>query len=102
MAQINGRDELSIKEKVETPIGHPNRRNEAVPFLKEKFVKNASPYLKEEANSICSNILDNYNYDNLKIHLPILEYCAHQGIKKAQDYIEKYYENLELINTQTV
>lgn len=55
--------------------------------------------LKEEANSICSNILDNYNYDNLKIHLPILEYCAHKGIKKAQDYIEKYYENLELINT---
>ena len=49
---------LSIKEKVETPIGHPNRRNEAVPFLKEKFVKNASPYLKEEeANNLWENIL---------------------------------------------
>ncbi len=49
---------LSIKEKVETPIGHPNRRNEAVPFIKEKFVKNASPYLKEEeANNLWENIL---------------------------------------------
>ncbi len=48
---------LSIKEKVETPIGHPNRRNEAVPFLKEKFIKNASPYLKEEANNLWENIL---------------------------------------------
>ena len=49
---------LSIKEKVETPIGHPNRRNEAVPFLKEKFVKNAYPYLKEEkANNLWENIL---------------------------------------------
>ena len=48
---------LSIKEKVETPIGHPNRRNEAIPFLKEKFIKNASPYLKEEANNLWENIL---------------------------------------------
>ena len=46
------------REKVETPIGHPNRRNEAVPFLKEKFVKNASPYFKEEeANNLWENIL---------------------------------------------
>lgn len=55
--------------------------------------------LKEEANNICFNILENYKYQDLKIHLPILEYCAHQGIKKAQDYIEKYYETNELINT---
>ena len=49
---------LSTKEKVETPIGHPNRRNEAVPFLKEKFVKNVSSYLKEEqANNLWENIL---------------------------------------------
>ena len=50
---------LSRKEKVETPIGHPDRRDEAVPFLKEKFVKNASPYLKEEeANNLWENILE--------------------------------------------
>ena len=50
---------LSKKEKVETPIGHPDRRDEAVPFLKEKFVKNASPYLKEEeANNLWENILE--------------------------------------------
>ena len=50
---------LSKKEKVETPIGHPDRRDEAVPFLKEKFAKNASPYLKEEeANILWENILE--------------------------------------------
>ena len=44
--------------KVEYSIpGHPNRRNEAIPFLKEKFIKNASPYLKEEANNLWENIL---------------------------------------------
>ena len=49
---------LSRKEKVETPIGHPDRRDEAIPFLKEKFVKNTSPYLKkEEANNLWENIL---------------------------------------------
>ena len=50
---------LSKKEKVETPIGHPDRRDEAVPFLKEKFIKNVSPYLKEEeANNLWENILE--------------------------------------------
>ena len=50
---------LSKKEKVETPIGHPDRRDEAIPFLKEKFVKNASPYLKKEkANNLWENILE--------------------------------------------
>ena len=28
-----------------------------MPFLKEKFVKNVSPYLKEEANNLWENIL---------------------------------------------
>jgi len=50
---------LSKKEKVETPIGHPDRRDEAIPFLKEKFIKNASPYLKKEkANNLWENILE--------------------------------------------
>ena len=50
---------LSKKEKVETPIGHPDRRDEAIPFLKEKFVKNASPYFeKEKANNLWENILE--------------------------------------------
>jgi len=32
----------SISEKItiENPIGHPSRRNEAVPLLKEKFLRN--------------------------------------------------------------
>ena len=50
---------LSEKEKVETPIGHPDRRDEAIPFLKEKFIKNIYPYLNEEkANNLWENILE--------------------------------------------
>ena len=83
-------------------IGEELEKEENV--LEEKEKKNnleevQNNNLKDEANNICNNILKNYNYENLKLHLPILEYCAHQGIKRAQDYIEKYYENEELINT---
>ena len=43
---INGTssDEVTIIN----PIGHPSRRNEALPFLKEKFVKNTSGLISEE------------------------------------------------------
>ena len=48
---------LSKKEKVETPIGHPNRRDEAVPFLKKKFVSNVFPYFGEKSENLWENIL---------------------------------------------
>jgi len=48
---------LSKKEKVETPIGHPDRRDEAVPFLKKKFVSNVFPYFGEKSENLWENIL---------------------------------------------
>ena len=48
---------LSKKEKVETPIGHPGRRDEAVPFLKKKFVSNVFPYFGEKSENLWENIL---------------------------------------------
>ena len=48
---------LSKKEKVETPIGHPDRRDEAVPFLKKKFISNVSPYFGEKSEDLWENIL---------------------------------------------
>ena len=48
---------LSKKEKVETPIGHPDRRDEAVPFLKKKFVSNVFPYFGEKSEDLWENIL---------------------------------------------
>ncbi len=49
---------FSKKETVETPIGHPNRREEAEPLLKEKFVDNMSSHFSEEkAKDIWDKIL---------------------------------------------
>tara|TARA_B100001175_G_scaffold46162_1_gene35394 strand:- start:202 stop:1578 length:1377 start_codon:yes stop_codon:yes gene_type:complete len=48
---------LSKKEKVETPIGHPDRRDEAVPFLKKKFISNVFPYFGEKSEDLWENIL---------------------------------------------
>ncbi len=49
---------LSKKETVETPIGHPNRREEAEPLLKQKFIDNMSSHFSEEnAKDIWDKIL---------------------------------------------
>ncbi len=49
---------FSEKEKVETPIGHPDRRDEAVPLLKDKFINNVSGYFSDEkAENLWENIL---------------------------------------------
>ena len=49
---------FSKKETVETPIGHPNRREEAEPLLKQKFINNMSSYFSEErAEDIWEKIL---------------------------------------------
>jgi len=51
-------DEETEKETVETPIGHPNRREEAETLLKEKFVDNMSSHFSEEkAKDIWDKIL---------------------------------------------
>jgi 2-methylcitrate dehydratase len=43
---INGTSSNEVT--IINPIGHPSRRNEALPFLKEKFVKNTSGLISEE------------------------------------------------------
>ena len=44
--------------KVETPIGHPDRRDEAIPLLKDKFVNNLKNYFSDEkAKILWENIL---------------------------------------------
>ena len=49
---------FSNKVKVETPIGHPDRRDEAIPLLKEKFVNNVKNYYSDEkAENLWENIL---------------------------------------------
>ena len=49
---------FSKKETVETPIGHPNRREEAEPLLKQKFIDNMSSHFSEEkAKDIWDKIL---------------------------------------------
>jgi 2-methylcitrate dehydratase len=49
---------FSNKETVETPIGHPNRREEAEPLLKQKFINNMSSHFSEDkAKDIWDKIL---------------------------------------------
>ena len=44
--------------KIETPIGHPDRRNEAIPLLKDKFVHNVKNYFSDKkAENLWENIL---------------------------------------------
>ena len=40
------------------PIGHPDRRDEAIPLLKDKFVNNVKNYFSDEkAENLWENIL---------------------------------------------
>ena len=49
---------FSKKETVETPIGHPKRREEAEPLLMQKFIDNMSSHFSEEkAKDIWNKIL---------------------------------------------
>lgn len=80
----------NIKEKIITNLENELTLNNKSPSQSQ------NQNLDDEANTICEDIVKNYSYPELKIHLPILEYCAKRGIKKAQTYIEKYYETLEI------
>ena len=49
---------FSDKVKIETPIGHPDRRDEAIPLLKDKFVHNVKNYFSDKkAENLWENIL---------------------------------------------
>ena len=51
---------------IETPIGHPSRREEAVPLLKEKFIQNVeSIFSLKKANHVWNEILNLKKYDDV-------------------------------------
>jgi len=65
----------SISEKItiENPIGHPSRRDEAVPLLKEKFLKNVkSLFDTEKALEVWDKIINLKKDDNLNVFFNIL------------------------------
>ena len=65
----------SISEKItiENPIGHPSRRDEAVPLIKEKFLRNVkSIFDTEKASEVWDKIINLKKDDNLNVFFNIL------------------------------
>ena len=65
----------SISEKItiENPIGHPSRRHEAIPLLKDKFLRNVkSVFEAEKASNIWDKIINLEKDDDLNIFFNIL------------------------------
>ena len=63
----------SEKITIENPIGHPSRRDEAVPLLKEKFLRNVkSVFNTEKASEVWDKIINLKKDDNLNIFFNIL------------------------------
>ena len=65
----------SISEKItiENPIGHPSRRHEAVPLLKDKFLRNVkSVFEAKKASNIWDKIINLEKDDDLNIFFNIL------------------------------
>ena len=64
----------SEKITIENPIGHPSRREEAVPLLKEKFIRNLQEsFSKEKANNLWEHIINLKKDDELTKFFNILE-----------------------------
>ena len=64
----------SEKITIENPIGHPSRREEAVPLLKEKFIRNVQEsFSKEKAYSLWDQVINLKKDDELTKFFNILE-----------------------------
>lgn len=64
----------SEKITIENPIGHPSRREEAEPLLKEKFIRNVQDsFSKEKANNLWDQIINLKKDDELTKFFNILE-----------------------------
>ena len=64
----------SEKITIENPIGHPSRREEAVPLLKEKFIRNVQDsFSKDKANNLWDQIINLKKDDELTKFFNILE-----------------------------
>ena len=63
----------SEKITIENPIGHPSRREEAIPLLEEKFIKNVeSAFSLKKANQVWNEILNLKKDDEVKKLFSIL------------------------------
>ena len=64
---------FSEKVTIENPIGHPSRRKEAVPLLKDKFLRNATSVFEEEkALEVWNKIINLEKDDDLNMFFNIL------------------------------
>ena len=64
---------FSEKVTIENPIGHPSRRKEAVPLLKDKFLRNAASVFEEEkALEVWNKIINLEKDDDLNMFFNIL------------------------------
>ena len=69
-------DDNSTSEKItiENPIGHPSRREEAIPLLKEKFIKNVQNVFSfEKSMSLWEQVINLEKDDELTKFFNILE-----------------------------
>ena len=64
---------ISKKITIKNPIGHPSRREEAIPLLKEKFVRNVKSLFDEEkASEVWDKIINLKKDDDLNKFFNIL------------------------------
>ena len=69
-------DDNSTSEKItiENPIGHPSRREEAIPLLKEKFIRNVQNVLSlEQSMSLWEQVINLEKDDELTKFFNILQ-----------------------------
>ena len=69
-------DDNSTSEKItiENPIGHPSRREEAIPLLKEKFIRNVQNVLSSEKSiSLWEQVINLQKDDELTKFFNILQ-----------------------------
>ena len=65
--------EIEEKITIENPIGHPSRREEAIPLLKDKFLRNTeSLFDKEKATYVWDKIINLEKDDDLNKFFNIL------------------------------
>ena len=69
-------DNNSTSEKItiENPIGHPSRREEAIPLLREKFIRNVQNVLSlEKSMSLWEQVINLEKDDELTKFFNILQ-----------------------------
>ncbi|NDB79673.1 hypothetical protein EB155_07375, partial [archaeon] len=71
---VYGDHSTSEKITIENPIGHPSRREEAIPLLKEKFIRNVQNVLSlENSMSLWEQVINLEKDDELTKFFNILQ-----------------------------